>query len=50
MRNRTETKTIPKQEYLSGSAFLANLILPNKQSFKAKWKFRSRDHDLIHKQ
>ena len=29
---------------LSGSAFLANLIPPNKQSFKEKLEFKSRDH------
>ena len=29
--------------YLSGSAFLANLIPPNKQSFKVKSEFTSRD-------
>ena len=30
--------------YLSGSVFLANLTLPNKQFFKVKSEFESRDH------
>ena len=30
--------------YLTGSAFLANLIPPNKHSFKEKSKFKSLDH------
>ena len=30
--------------YLSGSTLLANLIPPNKQSFKAKQNFKSCDY------
>ena len=30
--------------YLSGSAFLANLTPSNKQSFKVKSEFKSRNH------
>ena len=37
----------PPYTYLSGSALLANLTTPNKQSFKLKSKFKSRDHVSI---
>ena len=30
--------------YLYGSGFLANLTPPNKQFFKVKLEFKSRDH------
>ena len=30
--------------YISGSAFLANLTPPNRQCFKVKLEFKSRDH------
>ena len=34
----------PVYTYLSGSAFLANLTSPNKQSFKVKSELKSRDY------
>ena len=34
----------PEYTYLPGSAFLTNLTPPNKQPFKVKSKFESRDH------
>ena len=34
----------PLYKYLSGSAFLANLTYPNKQSFKVKSEFKSLYH------
>ena len=41
-----ESNPIPQTvyTYLSGSAFLANLAPPNKQSFKAKSEFKYIDH------
>ena len=34
----------PLYTYLSGSAFLANLTSPNRQSFKVKSEVKSRDY------
>ena len=34
----------PLYTYLSGSAFLANLTSPNRQSFKIKSEVKSRDY------
>ena len=44
--SKLELNSIPKPlyMYLSGSAFLSNLTPPEKQSFKVKSEFKSRDH------